>query len=265
MSTYGLKAIVLAVLIAATQSALAQEPGTNLAKQLQNPVSTLINVPIENNWDFSIGKARAMAYTANIKPVVPFSLNKDWSLITRTIVPVMYAESPDEGGPRKAGLGDIKSSIYFSPARPIGGWFWGLGPLLILPSATDETLGSEKWSGGPTGALVRQDGGWTLVLLIGHAWSFAGNRGSTKVNSTFLQPQVSYTTEKETSFGLSSQSTYDWVGEEWTVPLEFSVSQLVSMGKQSVSLGVAWRTYVRRPEDGPSWGLGFTMAFLFPK
>jgi hypothetical protein len=265
MSMYGSTAVLLAMLIAAALPALAQEPGTNLAKELQNPVATVINVPIENNWDFGIGKARAMSYTSNFKPVVPFSLNKDWNLITRTIVPVLYAESPDEGGPRKAGLGDIKSTIYFSPAKPIGGWFWGLGPGLIFPSATDEALGSEKWSGGPTGALVRQDGGWTLVFLTGHAWSFAGNQSRPKVNTTFLQPQVSYTTEKETSFGVSSQSSYDWVGGEWTVPLEFSVSQLVNIGKQSVSLGVAWRTYVTRPKDGPSWGLGFTVTFAFPK
>jgi hypothetical protein len=236
-----------------------------LAKKLANPVSTLINVPIENNWDFGIGKARAMSYTANIKPVVPFSLNKDWNLITRTIIPVMYTESPDKGGPTKSGLGDIKSTIYFSPVEPIGSWFWGLGPGLIFPSATDSTLGSEKWSGGPTGALVRQDGGWTLVFLAGQAWSFAGNQSRTEVNTTFLQPQVSYTTKKETSFGVSSQSSYDWVGGEWTMPLEFSVSQLVKLGKQSVSLGVAWRTYVKRPEGGPNWGLGFTMAFLFPQ
>ena len=186
-------------------------------------------------------------------------------LITRTIIPVMYAESPDKDGPSKSGLGDIKSTIYFSPVEPIGGWFWGLGPGLIFPSATDSTLGSEKWSGGPTGALVRQDGGWTLVFLAGQAWSFAGNQSRTKLNTTFLQPQVSYTTKKETSFGVSSQSSYDWVSGEWTMPLEFSVSQLVKLGKQSVSLGVAWRTYVKRYEGGPNWGLGFTMAFLFPK
>jgi len=259
----GVLLLCLAILLIAAP--LWAEGEAELAKKLLNPVSTLINVPIENNWDFGIGEARAMSYTANIKPVVPFSLNKDWNLITRTIVPIMYAESPDTGGPSKSGLGDIKSTIYFSPVKPIGGWFWGLGPGLILPSATDSTLGSEKWSGGPTGALVRQDGGWTMVFLAGQAWSFAGSQSRTQVSTMFLQPQVSYTTEKEMSFGLSAQTSYDWVGQEWTVPLEFSVSQLVQLGKQSVSLGVAWRTYIERPEGGPNWGLGFTMAFLFPK
>jgi hypothetical protein len=255
--------LCLAILLIA--ASLWAEDDAELAKKLANPVSTLINVPIENNWDFRIGEARAMSYTANIKPVIPFSLSKDWNLITRTIVPVLYAESPDKGGPNKSGLGDIKSTIYFSPVEPIGGWFWGLGPGLIFPSATDSILGSEKWSGGPTGALVRQDGGWTLVLVAGQAWSFAGNQSRIKVNTTFLQPQASYTTKKEMSFGVNSQSSYDWVGGEWTMPLEFSVSQLMKFGGQSVSLGVAWRTYAKRPEGGPNWGLGFTVAFLFPK
>ena len=136
---------------------------------------------------------------------------------------------------------------------------------MILPSATDSTLGSEKWSGGPTGALVRQDGGWTFILLVAHAWSFAGNSSRSEVNSTFLQPQASYTTEKNTTFEVISQSAYDWVGREWTVPIEFSVSQMLNIGKQPVSLGVAWRTYIERPEGGPSWGLGFTATFVFPK
>ena len=134
----GTKRILLfatVLLVVACGPGMAQEGAKNettdqeaeLAKKLQNPVATLINVPIENNWDFGIGNARAMTYTANFKPVIPFSLNKDWNLITRTIVPVMYAESPDKGGPSKAGLGDIKTTVYFSPKKPVGGWFWGLG------------------------------------------------------------------------------------------------------------------------------------------
>ncbi len=48
-----------------------------LAKKLQNPVASLIQVPIQNNWDFGIGSANAMRYTANIQPVIPFSISED--------------------------------------------------------------------------------------------------------------------------------------------------------------------------------------------
>lgn len=273
MDTKSIPACATVLLVVACGPAMAQE-GANydvanqhadLAQKLQNPVAAIINLPIENNWDFGIGNARAMTYTANFKPVIPFSLNKEWNLITRTLVPVVYAESPDEGGPSKTGLGDIKATVYFSPNKPLEGWFWGLGPGLILPSATDSTLGSEKWSGGPTGAVVRVVANWTFTLLAAHAWSFAGNSSRSAVNNTFLTPQASYTTEKDTTFGVNSQSAYDWVGRQWTVPLEFSVSQLLSIGNQHVTLGVAWRTYAERPAGGPSWGLGFTVTFAFPK
>ena len=273
MDTKSILLCAIVLLVVARGAAMAQEGAKNeaadqhadLAQKLQNPVAAIINLPIENNWDFGIGNARAMTYTANFKPVIPFSLNRDWNLITRTIVPVMYAESPDKGGPSKAGLGDIKATVYFSPNKPVEGGFWGLGPGLILPTATDGTLGSEKWSGGPTGAVVRVVGNWTFFLVAAHAWSFAGNSNRSEVNSTFLTPQASYTTEKNTTFGVNSQSAYDWVATKWTVPLEFSVTQLLKIGNQQVSLSVAWRTYIERPEGGPNWGLGFTATFVFPK
>jgi uncharacterized membrane protein len=95
-----------------------------LAKKLQNPVASLVSVPIQNNWDFGIGPASAMRYTANIQPVIPFSLNTNWNLITRTIVPVIYAESPTIGGSSKSGLGDTVQSFFFRPRpRPAAAGF----------------------------------------------------------------------------------------------------------------------------------------------
>ena len=103
-----------------------QAKAAELAKKLQNPIANLISVPIQNNWDFGIGPADAMRYTVNIQPVIPFSLTKDWNLITRTILPVIYAESPLPGGDNTAGLGDIVQSFFFSPKAPTrGGWIWG--------------------------------------------------------------------------------------------------------------------------------------------
>src|SRR5664279_5940688 len=103
-----------------------------LAKKLSNPVASLISVPIQNNWDFGIGSANAMRYTANIQPVIPFSLSEDWNLITRTIVPVIYAESPVAGGADKCGLGDIVQSFWASPKTPTeSGWIWGAGAVLL--------------------------------------------------------------------------------------------------------------------------------------
>jgi len=77
-------------------------------------------------------------------------------------------------------------------------------------------------------------------------WSFAGPHSRADVNSTFLQPFVSYTTKTYTPFGLNTESTYDWANSQWTVPINVTVSQLLKIG-------------------GPDWGLRFTVRFLFPK
>ena len=151
--------ITLALVLVSTGGFAADKPNdeAELAKKLQNPIASLISVPIQNNWDFGIGAANAMRYTANIQPVIPFSLTKDWNLITRTIIPVIYAESSVPGGDHTAGLGDIVQSFFFSPKEPTsGGWIWGVGPVFLYPSATDDALGAEKFGLGPTAVLLKQ-------------------------------------------------------------------------------------------------------------
>jgi hypothetical protein len=236
-----------------------------LALQLHNPVATLVSVPIESDWDIGSGPAHAMTYTIEAKPVVPFSLNQDWNLITRTLVPFIYAESPEVGGASKAGLGDITATIYFSPDKPLGGWYWGAGPGLIFPSATHNELGAEQWSAGPTAAVLRQNGGWTVGALTGHAWSIAANHNRDDVSTTFLQPFISYTTKKDTTFGLDTASQYDWTGRQWTVPMEASVGQVLHFGGHDIEVGLTGRYYAERGSDGPRWGLGIAVTFLFPK
>lgn len=237
-----------------------------LAKKLANPVANLISVPVQNNWDFGYGSANAMRYTANIQPVIPFSLSEDWNLVTRTIVPVIYAEAPVNGGDDKAGLGDIVQSLWISPKEPTrGGWIWGAGPVLLYPTATDDTLGAEQFGLGPTALLLKQANGWTYGLLANHLWSVAGESGRTDVNATFLQPFLSYTTKTSTTFTLNTESTYDWSNRQWTVPLNVMVSQLVKVGKLPVQFALGPRYYADKPDGGPDWGLRFAVTLLFPK
>jgi hypothetical protein len=241
-----------------------QAKEAELAKKLQNPVANLISVPIQNNWDFGIGPARAFKYTANIQPVIPFSISEDWNLITRTIMPVIYAQSPVVGGSDHSGLGDIVQSFFLSPKAPVGGWILGAGPVLLWPSATDSVLGSGKWGAGPTAVALRQDNGFTYGMLANQIWSFAG-WGPQNVNATFLQPFVSYTTKTYTTFAMNTESTYDWNARQWTVPLNWSVQQLLKIGKQPVAFQVGYRAYADRPSGGPNWGLRFVITLLFPK
>jgi hypothetical protein len=256
----------LALAAAGLPEVRAQESSEELAKELQNPVASLISVPLQFNWDRGIGPEDASRYTLNVQPVIPFSLNRDWNLITRTIMPLIYAESPVAGGDSKSGLGDIVQSFFFSPKNPsMGGWIWGAGPVFLYPSASDDALGADKWGAGPTAVLLKQEKGWTYGMLVNHIWSFAGESSRQDVSSTFLQPFVSYTTRTFTTFGLNTESTYDWENSQWTVPVNVTVSQLLKVANQPISLQLGGRYYAEAVKGGPDWGLRFAVTFLFPK
>ncbi|MCB1079171.1 MAG: transporter [Verrucomicrobiae bacterium] len=239
--------------------------GDDLAKQLANPVSSLISVPFQANWDFGIGVNDASKFTLNIQPVVPLSLSEDWNLIIRTILPVVDAESPAPGIPDASGLGDIVQSFFFSPVDPVNGWIVGAGPAFLYPSATDDLLGLEKWGVGPTAVVLKQDGPWTYGALANHLWSFAGEDGRDDVNATFLQPFVSYITPAKTTYTLNSETTYDWDHDQWLVPFNAIVSQLFTIGSQPVQASLGARYYVEGPDGGPEWGVRAAITLLFPK
>jgi hypothetical protein len=236
-----------------------------LAMKLSNPVAALISVPLQNNFDFGAGPTGdGFQYKLNIQPVIPFSLNEDWNLISRTILPYVYQENIF-GTSSQSGLSDTVQSLFFSPKAPTSrGWIWGAGPVFLLPTATDDLLGAEKWGAGPTAVLLKQDKGWTYGLLANHIWSFAGDSSRAEVNATYLQPFLTFTTKKQTTFGLNTESTYDWSNSQWTVPLNLTVSQLVKIGSMPVSFMIGGRYYAEKPANGPEWGLRFQITLLFP-
>jgi len=235
-----------------------------LVKETLNPVASLISVPIQNNWDFGIGPADAMKYTANIQPVIPITLNNDWNLISRTIMPVIYQESRFTGDGDHSGLGDISQNFFLSPKNPVGGWIMGAGPVFLFPSASDSVLGAGKWGAGPTAVVLQQRDGWTYGILANQIWSFAG-WGNQNVNASYLQPFVAYSTKTYTTFGVNTEATRDWQGNQWSVPMNFSITQMLKIRGQFLSVQLGYRYYVDGPTGGPDWGLRFAVTLLFPK
>ena len=260
-SLNGLLLTATVLTLSLTSIAQAAESDEELAKKLQNPLANLIIVPFQSDWNFRIGANEDKEnYLLNVQPVTPFSLNEQYNLILRTIVPIEANEYPSSVG----GLGDIQQSFFFSPKEPINGWIVGAGPALLYPTATDETLGGRKWAAGPTFVTLRQQDGWTLGFLTNHLWSFAGSSGRSEVNATFLQPFVSFTTKTATSFAINTESTYDWKNSQWTVPINATISQLVKIGLP-LQLQLGYRYYAEAPTNGPEWGLRFTVTFVFLK
>lgn len=254
-------------ILAAFPGVATAQSADELAKKLSNPVASLVSVPFQLNYDSGFGATDADRWVLNVQPVIPFSIGEDWNLISRTIVPLVDIEGLTPGSSGRSGVGDIVQSLFFSPKEPTaGGLIWGVGPVFLIPSATDDALGSGKWGIGPTGVVLRQSGPWTVGGLANHIWSVAGDDDRSDVNATFLQPFVTYTTPTATTFGLNSESTYDWEREAWTASVNATIGQIVPIGGRPVSFTGGVRYWVDSPDGGPEgWGARFVVTLLFPK
>jgi hypothetical protein len=248
--------------------ATAQQSAADLAKKLSNPIAALISVPLQFNYDQNIGTTdHGDKWLLNVQPVIPVSLNEDWNLISRTILPIVSQHDiyPDAGS--QSGIGDVVQSVFFSPKAPTAsGWIWGAGPVFLLPTGSKDLLTADKWGAGPTAVALRQQGGWTYGALANHIWSFAGNGNRADLSVTFLQPFVSFSTPTAWTFALNTESTYDWSSDQWSIPVNVFVSKVTKIGNQLVSVGGGLRYWADSPESGPS-GLGYRLVFtlLFPK
>ena len=265
MATLGVAASLCAPIVPTH----ADEAGDgSLAMQLSNPVAALISVPMQFNYDQDIGPMDdGDRWLLNVQPVVPFNLNDEWNLISRTILPVVRQSEIFPGAGTQTGVGDVVQSVFFSPKAPTAsGWIWGAGPVLLLPTGSNDLLTTDKWGAGPTAVLLKQSNGWTRGVLVNHIWSFAGKDNRADVNATFLQPFLTYTTPTRWTFGLNTESSYDWENEQWSVPVNVSASNLLRIGNQLVSLGGGLRYWLDSPDRGAD-GVGFriTVTLLFPR
>ncbi len=265
----------LALVLAPGHRVQAQS-GDDLAKATQNPVAAMISLPFQNNTLFGVGPDDDTANVLNIQPVIPFTVG-GWNIINRTIAPVIYlpdlaagvAEVPSQirSGNDKFGLGDINQTVYFSPASS-GEVIWGIGPSLTLPTATDDALGSEKWSAGPAAVLLTQPGPWTLGTLVRQLWSVAGDGDRQDVSQLLVQPFVNYNLGGGW-YGVSSPViTANWKADSddtWTVPVGGGVGRIFSIAGQAMNAQVQSFYNVEKPRFGPDWSLRFQLQFLFPK
>jgi len=240
---------------------------SDLAKQLNNPIASLTLVPFQGNYDTGYGPEDGYKAFVNLQPVIPVSLSDDWNLISRSILPVAWQNDIAGESGDQFGLGDLTQSLFFSPVKPTaGGLIWGVGPVFLIPTATDELLGGEKWGGGPTGVVLKQSGPWTIGMLVNHVWSFAGDDERSEINNTFMQPFLAHTSPTALTFTLNTETSYDWEGEEWSVPPNLQVSQVLKLGKQPVSIFAGARYWAESTENGPDgWGLRLGITLLYPK
>lgn len=250
--------------------ASASSEAEDLAKKLSNPVADLVSVPLQFNWDTGVGPQDDLRFILNVQPVVPFTLNENWNLIGRLILPFVSQPQLAPGSGTAFGTGDILASGFFSPSKSKGGLTWGVGPALSLPTTTDPLLGSGKWSVGPTAVALKQQGQWTYGGLINHLWSIAdtGDPNRPDVNQSFFQPFAAFTTKKAVTYSINSEAAANWEapsGEVWTIPINLFVSKLTRFGPFPMSLGTGMGYYVESPTGGPEWKLRFVATLILPR
>ena len=236
-----------------------------LAKKLTNPVSDLVSVPFQMNWEQGVGPDKLTRFVLNVQPVVPFSLNADWNMIARVIMPFV-GQPPLGGGTQSAsGISDVLTSIFFSPSKSV--FIWGVGPAISLPSTSEPTLGSGKWSMGPSVVVLQQTGPWTFGALWNQVWSLAGDPARSDVNQMFLQPFLAYNTKSLWTLTVQSETTANWEAPDhkWTVPINFIAAKLSSFGPFPASYQLGIGAFVAHPTIGPDWKLRAALVLLLPR
>lgn len=246
-------------------TAAAGDRNTDLAQKLNNPVSSLISVPFQFNYDCCYGPRDGGRTVMNLQPVIPVPLNDDLHVIVRTITPFIAQGETVAGAGSHFGLGDITQSFFFTPQADAGAWIWGAGPAFLWPTASDPDLGSRKWSAGPTAILLKQEAGWTYGIMANHLWSYSGERERANVNSTFFQPFLSHTWPDTTNVGVNTESTYDWQGQRLTLPINLSVGHLFRLASQPINLSAGLRYTATARQGEPQWGGRFAITLLFPE
>jgi hypothetical protein len=263
--------VILFISALAFSLAAAQDSDTEaLAKAAQNPISSLISVPFQWNSNFDVGPLDKPQHVLNIQPVYPLSLNDDWNLITRTILPFISQPSFGQGQSRESGLGDIQFSAFFSPTKPTsGGWIWGAGPILQLNTAGDDRLGQGAWGLGPAAVALKIAGPWVVGGLLNNVWSLSEDTGRADVNQLLFQPFINYNFAdhpgRYLTFAPVITANWEATSDKWIVPLGIGMGQITKFGKQPVNLQASFYYNVERPDQAPRYQVRLQIQLMFPK
>ena len=245
------------------------QSATELAKKLQNPIGDVSSVPFQSNTNFNAGPHKGTQEMINIQPVIPFHINEDWNVITRTVLPLIWQPSLEPAHTVPFGTGPTTFSAFLTPSRPVNGWLWGIGPVMQLPTISDKSLGSNVWGGGPTGVLVYMKGPWVAGVLVNNVWSFGGTsgRGGTRYNTFLAQLFANYNFGGGWYVGSAPIVTANWLtagDKAWTLPIGAHVGKVVKIGGKlpvNLLLGVYYNAL--RPEYGSNWQLRTQVTFTF--
>jgi hypothetical protein len=249
--------------------ALAEMSAEELAKLAQNPVGNLISLPFQNNTNLNFGPEKGTQNILNIQPVYPISVNSEWNVITRTIVPVIWNPALGPTIDSTNGIGDTVFTAFLSPANP-GEWIWGIGPVFQLPTNSTAELGNRNWGMGPSAVVLHLEKGspWVYGVLVNNIWSLTSDKQGGAYNNGLIQPFVNYNFEGGLYLTTAPILTVNWKAEnsqQWTVPLGGGVGKIFHLGKLPVNTQISAYYNVVRPDFGANWQIRAQVQLMFPK
>jgi len=248
-------------------------------KDAQNPIASVISLPLQENWNFGIGQAGRTQNIFFIQPVIPVSLGENWNVITRWVTPIVYqpyaVPIQQPSGPPvlyqtgSYGLGDMEPQFYFSPKKR-SKVTWGAGPIFLLPTGTPARYLSQGQFGlGPAFVALAQPKFGTVGVLVNNIWSVAGHQGRPDVNTFFLQPFVNYNLKQAWYLSFTTPGiTANWErtnGGRWVVPLGGGPGRVWTIGHQAVNVQTFFFGNVVHPPGASSWTFRMAFTLLFPK
>lgn len=237
---------------------------SDLARKTQNPVANLISVPFQNNTSYNFGPRERTQNVLNIQPVIPIELSDDWILITRTILPIISQPSSMRGEDRQNGTGDTTFTPFLSPKKPaFGSLIWGAGPILNIPTASDDSLGADAWGAGISAVGLTMQGPVVAGAVISNTWSLEGEDFSRFLFQYF----VNYNLPQGWYLSSSPIMTADWEADDdaWTVPVGGGFGKVHRFGKLPVNISFQAFYNAEKPKFGADWSTRLQVQLLFPR
>lgn len=254
------------VLTAANVTVAQDNSAAALAKKAQNPIASMMSLPIQSNIDFDWGPDSETFAVTNIQPVLPFKLNDNWNLVTRTILPIVSQPGLTPGQDRKWGTSDTVFTAFFVPSDS-GDWTWGVGPVVQLPTTSNSRLGKDEWGAGISAVALTMPGKWVIGGLISNLWGISEDPGD-EINMLTFQPFVNYNIRNGLYLTFSPIITANWEassGQKWTIPIGGGVGKIFKIGSQAMNAQVAYYHNLEKPDITGDWSIRLQLQFMFPK
>jgi hypothetical protein len=250
---------------------ITEQTDTDYEREADNPVTRFYTLPLRYKKSFEDGFYNATTMNFELSnAILPIPLNDEWFLITRTKGSFDLQAPKKRGESWEDGLDNVATTLFLSPARG-SGFFWGAGPVIFLPTATNSTTGVNKWGSGPSVAAVWEGSAhWTIAFVANNVWSFGGPpHGGDRSNSLLLNPIVSFRFGDGWSLSTSPNITANWSSnndKRWTMPVGGGIGKAFKIANQPMSLKLESYYNVVRPGDhGPVWAAQLTLSLLFPR